>query len=146
MDKWVLRNRIRNYEGMITENKEKIYVLESKLEKIAGEKSKLTDMQEEINDNYIAKRNKFDTYMTIARGRAIQSILARGLEMYSNTNCDTQINRLENIIFLIDENITKMKEMIAEMEWENNHYFSAIKDCAWQIDEIERKEREEQNV
>lgn len=146
MDKWVLRNRIRNYEGMITENKEKIYVLESKLEKIAGEKSKLTDMQEEINDNYIAKRNKFDTYMTIARGRAIQSILARGLEMYSNTNCDTQVNRLENIIFLIDENITKMNEMIAEMEWENNHYYSAIKDCEWQIDEIERKEREEQNV
>lgn len=146
MDKWVLRNRIRNYQGMITENKEQIYVLESKLEKIDGEKSKLTDMQDEINDNYITKRNKIDTYMTIARGRAIKSILTRGLEMYSSTNCDTQINRLENIIFLINENISKIKEMIAEKECENNHYYSAIKDCEWQIAEIERKEREEQNV
>lgn len=146
MDKWVLRNRIRNYEGMITENKEKIYVLESKLEKIDGEKSKLADMQDEISDNYIAKRNKIDAYMAIARGRAIQSILTRGFEMYSSTNCDTQINRLENIIFLINENISKIKEMIAEMEWENNRYFSAIKDCEWQIAEIERKEREKENV
>lgn len=146
MDKWVLRNRIRNYKGIIAENKEQIYVLESKLEKIDGEKSKLTDMQDEITDNYITKRNKIDTYMTIARGRAIQSILTRGLEMYSSTNCDTQVNRLGNIIFLINENISKIKEMIAEKECENNHYYSAIKDCEWQIAEIERKEREKQNV
>ncbi|MCM1083777.1 MAG: DUF5082 domain-containing protein [Clostridium sp.] len=146
MDKWVLRNKIRNYEGMIAENKQEIYVLECKLEKINGVKPKLTEIQEQISDNYIAKRNKFDAYLAIARGRAIKSLLSKGFEMYSNTNCDTQINRLDNIIFFINENISKIEEMIAEKKWENNHYYSAIKDCEWKIDEIERKERIKENV
>lgn len=146
VDEWVLRNRISRYKGMIAQNEQEIYALKQRLQRIKDEKPKLTYMQEQIMQSYTAKRGKCNTYAAVVRGRAVSSAFKMGLDIYSCINCNTQISRLENIKIAIDANASKIDEMIAEMEWENNNYFSEIRDCEWEIVEVKRRERKEKNA